>query len=509
MGLSYKGSKGNTYTIGAKIKGGGEGTVYEVVGHQNKVAKIYLPKILSERKNLENKILAMIKQPVKNAIDSSGHVFICWPEEAIYDNSGFFCGFIMPKASSVTKLQLLYLSDTRKQKLPNFTWKVLLVIAFNLANAVNSVHAAGHIVGDFNPNNVLVDNNGKVTLIDVDSFDIKSDGNRYPCEVGVEDYLAPELQGKNMKHANFTEESDRFSLAIHIFQLLMDGNHPFHSAVKSNLNSKHTSPIAPHIANGECGYIKQSNSGEIPPGAPPYTMLPQKVRDSFLQVFSYTSALNSIVANRPTAYDWAMILLDVYNNQPTNTCTKIKNQIHVYPTTISYCPWCDCEQKKKIAHTNALAVIQPPGQPAIPKQNPFAPIFAPTAPTYSSPSRERGPLMAGLIGIGAFTGLIAGAIFASPFSNLTNSWVDIRVSSAVTIIAAIIVGGILGGIAAYFLGDKYESSSEPWIYYVFPGIALPFATVLAILLITIAIIIIVYVIIIGIVLAIIGAILGG
>ena len=350
-------NKTKQFSLGAKIKSGGEGIVYEVVGHPSKVAKIYLPNILSERKNLEDKILAMIKQPVKNAIDSLGHVFICWPEEALYDNSGFFCGFIMPKASSKTHLQFLYQSDSRKQKFPEFTWKVLLAVAYNLSHAVESVHTAGHIVGDFNPNNILIDKSGKVTLIDVDSFDITSASKRYPCEVGVEDYLAPELQGKNMKYSIFTKESDRFSLAIHVFQLLMDGNHPFHSVVKSNLNSKHTSPIAPHIASGECGYIKLSHNGDIPPGAPPYNMLPQKIRDLFYRVFNYSSAINSISKNRPSAYEWANALLDTYNNQGTKSCLKDRN--HVYPTTLYSCPWCECERKKTIAHNTAVAQQSP------------------------------------------------------------------------------------------------------------------------------------------------------
>lgn len=374
MALSYKGRNNVTYVLGNKIKGGGEGTVYEIVGQPSKVAKIYLPNILSERKNLENKILCMIKHPVNNTKDVSGHVFICWPEETLYNASGSFCGFIMPRATSATQLHFLYLSDSRKGKFPKFTWKVLLAIAYNLSHAVDAVHSAGHIVGDFNPNNILVDNSGKVTLIDVDSFDISADGKRYPCEVGVEDYLAPELQGKNLKHTIFTKNSDRFSLAIHIFLLLMDGNHPFHSIIKSNLNSTHSSPIATHIALGQCGYIKQSCSGEIPPGSPPYTMLPQKIRDLFLRVFNYNSATNSLNKKRPSAYEWASLLLEVYNKQATKVCTKEKN--HVYPTTIPYCPWCECEKKKEAAHRTAINQ-----QSSQMKYNPF--YVAPPAPTYT------------------------------------------------------------------------------------------------------------------------------
>ena len=94
-----------------------------------------------------------------------------------------------------------------------------MTIAYNLAMAVWSVNKAGVVVGDMNPNNIMVDELGQVTLIDTDSFNItnKRTGKIYKCTVGVPEILPPELQGVNLADPKnkFTEQTDGFSLSIH------------------------------------------------------------------------------------------------------------------------------------------------------------------------------------------------------------------------------------------------------------------------------------------------------
>ena len=61
---------------------------------------------------------------------------------------------------------------------------------------------------------VLVAPDATVKLIDCDSFQITAQGKRYLCEVGVETFTPPELQGKNLRQIMRTANHDGFGLAV-------------------------------------------------------------------------------------------------------------------------------------------------------------------------------------------------------------------------------------------------------------------------------------------------------
>ena len=87
------------------------------------------------------------------------------------------------------------------------------------------------MVGDLNESNVLVTENARISLIDIDSFQVRipTAGNvvTYRSLVGKPEYTPPELQGVNFRSVDRSYEHDRFALGVLIFQLLMEGNHPF------------------------------------------------------------------------------------------------------------------------------------------------------------------------------------------------------------------------------------------------------------------------------------------
>ena len=53
------------------------------------------------------------------------------------------------------------------------------------------------MIGDINQGSVLVARTQRSSLIDCDSFQIVPGGDDILCEVGVETFTPPELQGKN------------------------------------------------------------------------------------------------------------------------------------------------------------------------------------------------------------------------------------------------------------------------------------------------------------------------
>src|SRR5712691_4689158 len=68
-----------------------------------------------------------------------------------------------------------------------------------------------------------------VTLVDTDSFQVcePHNGVVYRCPVGKPEFTPPELQGCPFAQVDRAPEHDLFGLAVLLFQLLMEGTHPF------------------------------------------------------------------------------------------------------------------------------------------------------------------------------------------------------------------------------------------------------------------------------------------
>ena len=99
----------------------------------------------------------------------------------------------------------------------------------NLAAAVGALHLRGYVIGDVNESNTLVTESALVTLVDTDSFQVRDPqtGLVYRCPVGTPQFTPPELQNKTFAHVDRMPEHDAFGLAVLIFQLLMEGAHPY------------------------------------------------------------------------------------------------------------------------------------------------------------------------------------------------------------------------------------------------------------------------------------------
>ena len=63
-----------------------------------------------------------------------------------------------------------------------------------------------------------------MSLIDCDSMQVRAGGKVFHCTVAKGEYLAPELQGKDLATTDRTPESDNFALAVLLFLMLMEGD---------------------------------------------------------------------------------------------------------------------------------------------------------------------------------------------------------------------------------------------------------------------------------------------
>jgi eukaryotic-like serine/threonine-protein kinase len=110
-----------------------------------------------------------------------------------------------------------------------FTWRYLVRTAVNLVQVTHAMHVAGTVIGDFNDANVRVGRDALVTLLDCDSMQIRdaATGAMYLCRVGRPEYTAPELLHEDWSTTTREPSSDIFALSVHLYALLLEGEHPF------------------------------------------------------------------------------------------------------------------------------------------------------------------------------------------------------------------------------------------------------------------------------------------
>ena len=339
----YVGRKGTKYILGKKLGAGGEGTVYKVDNHEGCAAKIYHPGS-KDSAFMRKKIETMISMPIIPIVD--GILRVAWPTDILLEGSEFV-GYVMPLVQAPYEIYCVYRDDaSREQILPGYTWKYSVQFAYNLSWVVWYLHLNNIVIGDLNMKNVRINGKGEVVLIDCDSFDIRNPktGEHFPCCVGLPEMLAPELQAVgNLSNAKFSMQSDDFSLAIHIFRLLMKNADPFGAKlISKKKSSKSMVDMSVPILRGECVYVRKINGKIAPSWVPPFEMLPIDVQDAFRKTFDYNelTAIRNI-KNRTTAEEWNKILLKLAEKEPNPNLTRCKkNPRHIYPAHNTCCPWC-------------------------------------------------------------------------------------------------------------------------------------------------------------------------
>ncbi|WP_158598789.1 VWA domain-containing protein [Haloarcula sp. Atlit-120R] len=283
-------------TIGPEIDTGSEGTVYRIQGNSDSVLKIFNKQTREEK---IDKVRAMIKNPpIDSTYEEERIRSIIWPQEIAEDPStGAFLGYKMPyRDLEQTKSALEY--AVTELKWDENAAQERYRVAHNLALVVKAIHEQGHAIGDFNHDNILVDEDGFVTLIDCDRFLIHGETTIYPVDTFVPRYMPPEGGGSSKEEV---QELDRFGLGVHIFQFLMEGFHPFIAQ-------------GPMAANGSFGELIRKNqfpyhaenTGFQPhDDAPNYEKLPADIRELFENCFA------EISWGRPEPGYWIKTLNDL------------------------------------------------------------------------------------------------------------------------------------------------------------------------------------------------------
>ena len=338
-------SAGQPVDLGQLIGRGGEGAVYEIPGRPSFVAKVYHQPVHPDKAlKLEN----MAQQAHPALLDIAA-----WPVDVLRAGAGGpIQGFIMPRVTGYQEIHSLYGPSHRKRTFPHADWSFLVHAARNLASAFEAVHARSHVIGDVNPGNVVVSTQALVKLIDCDSFQISAGDRLFPCDVGVPQFTAPELQGRSFHGLRRTPDHDAFGLALLCFHLLFMGRHPF----AGRYRGRGDMPIERAIKEHRFAFGRQAAAWlmEPPPHTLPFAALPRPVANLFEQAFVPLT----VGQRRPVAREWVAVMERL--NRELRPCGR--NVLHKYPRLLSDCPWCTLEQTSGAA----LFVAPCPTHPASP-----------------------------------------------------------------------------------------------------------------------------------------------
>jgi DNA-binding helix-hairpin-helix protein with protein kinase domain len=320
-------AKGNAVRLGRELGRGGEGSVFDVRGRPDTVAKVYHSAPKPDHAAKLTAMAAMAEDRLTK--------IAAWPTGTLHGPSGSVVGFLMPKVGGHRPVFQLYGPKLRMQEFPKADWRFLIHAAANSARAFSTVHATGIVMGDVNHGNLVVGQDGTVRLIDCDSFQVTRGGQTWYCPVGVGTHQPPEMQAvPSYAGVRRTPNHDNFGLAVIIFQLLCIARHPF---AGRHLGSGEPPSIEEAIARSRYAYSRERSRTQMapPPGSLPIDALTPRVQDMFEQAFSPDSAK----AGRPTPDHWVSVLQELGSD--LRQCSV--NQGHHYRKGLPRCPWCDIE----------------------------------------------------------------------------------------------------------------------------------------------------------------------
>jgi hypothetical protein len=357
-------------SLGERVGQGGEASVFRMSGQPDRLAKIYEPE---PRAEYLGKLTWMAEHAPDNPTQKLGHASLAWPEGLLFDARRKLQGYWMPYIQQAAPLLDVFNPRRRAEVLPGFDRRYLIRTARNLSAALGALHRSGYVAGDLNESNVLVTPTALVTLIDTDSFQVREerDGKTvvYPCPVGKPDYTPPELQGRALAEVNRVPDHDAFGLAVLVFQLLMEGSHPFRAQW---LGTGDPPPLEARIASGAYPYAKTLRAPILPPrnGLAIDTLHPWLV-DLFQRCFVDG---HRDPRWRPGPDLWVRALEEAERNL---VCCA---QGHYYASHLHECPYCAIAQKRAAAHSGAAQAVKtgrPPLRPMEPGRRP-APNPPPT-----------------------------------------------------------------------------------------------------------------------------------
>ena len=244
---------------------GGEGKIFSTdSGH---ACKIYLKDRLTE--NRFQKVALMVEKK----INISG---VCWPLAMARNSHSEFVGYLMPAAGGKPMQKSMFVKPLLEKYFPVWSRKNLVQLSITWLEKIVALHSFNILVGDVNPLNVLIKTDQELYFVDTDSYQIDD----FPCPVGMANFTAPEIQGKNFAAFMRSPEHEYFAIATLLFMILLPGKPPYsHQGGGDTIEN---------IQKGDFSYPLGEKSNKKTPDGPwrfIWSHLPYKTKEAFYNNF--------------------------------------------------------------------------------------------------------------------------------------------------------------------------------------------------------------------------------
>lgn len=326
------------------MSSGGEGAIYEIVGYPKKLAKLYFDPTDAVKR--ERKINAMVSiGENSNFLNTHLSDNVAWPMAPLYNTNWDFVGFGMNRIYASRELDDLY--DYPPNHSADVTTEQRIDTLISLCSLTNKMHQAGQVIGDFNPNNIKIKNDWSVSFVDADSCHIRNNGQTYRCVVCAPGYVAPEViracagtTYEDCPGTTFTQESDNFALAIHVFRMLRNGAHPYICERHVTRGGSAPAPVSmdTRVERGETPFYTNVPGYNPPSYAPGNDAFPDYLNQLWRRAF-VDGHFNPKA--RPTAMEW-LAALQRFKSELT-ACPDVTTHLHW--KGCNSCPYCEADER--------------------------------------------------------------------------------------------------------------------------------------------------------------------
>lgn len=196
------------------IGAGGEGNVFKShIDGTDLAVKIYHSPTTQRSAKLQELIATQWQLPLNK---------LALPQDLVFDSQGNqIIGLTMPYLGTGFE-EVTNLSNKKYRSAFLVNTRLVVDIFLDGAKTLHAIHSNNLCIGDFNDLNALFRGN-EMLFIDVDAWQF----GKYPCPVGTEQFLVPELYGIDLSlKPMFKPEYDWYSYAVMLFKSLLL-THPY------------------------------------------------------------------------------------------------------------------------------------------------------------------------------------------------------------------------------------------------------------------------------------------
>ena len=361
--------KDERYELVKRMSGGAEGMVFttNVPGY---IAKIYHKGIITPLRWAKLKKLTELK--------ITGHGF-CIPKDLVFFRNSPV-GYTMTLGKGTTLGTVFDGPDAILEAFPEWTRVDIVNVLLKLIEKYLYLHMHDVIAGDIQLKNALIDTNGDVYLIDMDSVQI---GN-LPCPVGTEEFTDTRLWGKDFSKFLRELRDEDYSIAMLVFSVLFCGLHPY-----ATRNGAET--LREEILNYNFPYNFENEPEFIPVGGYDHIWeyLPERMRKMLFETFKngwsydalewldavvkYKEELDNFVYDDPEAYK--VFPKENYKQASVNVeeaREALKNKAAQKASAPSHTPAPAANKPIEPAVVDDKPVFAKPAENSVPENSPFA-----------------------------------------------------------------------------------------------------------------------------------------